>query len=503
MSKYLDEQVVVVGAGPTGLMLACELKLAGADVTVIEKRPSGTGESRAPGINARTMEIFELRGLAAQFRGAGRALPAVLFSGIPMAPKKHSPGWPDALILPQHETERILRLRAAELGVTIHWSSELVHLIQDRQGVGLSIEADGQQHDLRAQYVVGCDGGHSSVRRACGARFDGDDALSHWLVADVKLAAPPGEGQAFGRNTRVGTYQVSQVEPGWFRVSLMTVAAPQDRNSPVTLEELRQAMLAGLGTDHGLQSARWMSRFTDGFRQAENYRHGRVFLAGDAAHTHAPIGGQGLNLGIQDALNLGWKLAAVLTRGVDDTLLDTYQRERHPVAQAALQMTKAQTALIKPGKQIDALREVVAKMLAVPEVGLDLAGTLSGLSLQYPWGMGQHPLLGRRMPNLMLTTAGEQRDVYSFMHQARPLLLNFGGGGQAAVPARWRTLVDGVDAQVHLGDHPSIWQLPATGAVPALSAALVRPDGYIAWVSQAGDPSSPASLVEALHAWIG
>lgn len=503
MHSERDWQVLIIGAGPTGLMLACELRLMGVDVAVVEKRSAGTGESRAPGINARTMEILGQRGLADRFRAKGRALSAVLFAGIAMSPRAADPGWPDALILPQHETERLLAERAGELGVPILWSTELVHLLQDRQGVAALLQHDGQTRTVRADYVAGCDGGHSSVRRLCGARFEGDDPSSHWLVADVQLASPPDERDRFGRNLRVGTYQVSLVEPEWFRVSIMKVTPPRDAGAAVTLEELRQAMFEGLGTDYGLLRARWMSRFTDGFRQVDQYRHGRVFLAGDAGHIHAPIGGQGLNLGIQDAVNLGWKLAAVLRHGAADSLLATYHQERHPVAEDILQLARAQTALVKPGAQIEALRQVISKMLVIPEIMQDLAGTLSGLALRYPWGADQHPLVGRRIPNLPLLTDNGETDIFSLMYMAHPMVLTFDGAAQAVVPERWASWVDTVAAKALVDGDEETWKVAVFGPIPALAAAFVRPDGYVAWASPAKTPSSPESLQQALNTWLG
>lgn len=472
MSNEDCPDVIVVGAGPTGLMLACELKLMGVNVQVLERRSANTtGESRAPGINARTLQVLAQRGLADRFLARGRVLPAVLFSGIPMQP---AGDWPHALILPQHETERLLAERAAELGVPIRWSTQLVHLGHDDAGVSVLVD-DGAVQQLRAAYLVGCDGGQSSVRRLLGARFDGDDPLSHWVVADVQLDAPPAGRAAFGRNERIGTYQVSRVEPDWYRVSLMKVTPPSDRSAPVTLAELRQMLIEGLGTDFGLRQARWMSRFTDGFRQVAEYRHGRVFLAGDAAHTHAPIGGQGLNLGIQDAINLGWKLAAVL-QGSAPELLDTYHAERHPIAQEVLRLARAQTALIKPGAQIDALRSVVVEMLAVPEVTRRVAGFLSGLDHRYPLG-DEHPLLGRSLPGVELRAG-------------RPALLVFEGAVE--VPASLAPRLDVVEIR------NQSWTLPALGAVPPLSAAFVRPDGHVAWVAPSREP-----LATALERWLG
>lgn len=461
-----ENTVVVVGAGPTGLMLACDLKLMGVDVEVLERRAHNTtGESRAPGIMARTMELFTQRGLAARFLEKGRVMPFVVFSGMPIAT---GADWPRGLILPQHETERILADRARELGVRFRWATELVHLKQDENGVSLWVEGAGEPR-LRAAYVVGCDGGHSKVRRLVGTHFEGDDPLSHWLVADVQLDAPPPDQAPFGRNDRVGTYQISQVEPGWYRVSIMRMTPPIDRSAPVTLEELRNAMLGGISCDFGLRRARWMSRFTDGFRQATAYRHGRVLLAGDAAHTHAPIGGQGLNLGIQDAVNLGWKLAAVL-QGASPQLLDTYHAERHAIAKEVLRLARAQTALIKPGNQIEDLRSVVGDMLEVPEVSRRLAGFLSGLDLRYSFG-DDHPLLGRRMPDVDLRSG-------------RPVLLDFTGSQE--LPSAFAGRIDHVCAQ------RESWNLSVVGEVPPLTAAFVRPDGYVAWVGPSRERLSAA-----------
>lgn len=501
-SSFTSE-VIVAGAGPTGLMLACELKLMGVDVVVIEKRPAGTGESRAPGINARTLEVLDQRGLAKQFRERGKPLPGVLFSGMLMSPSQIDPGWPDALILPQHETEKLLIERATELGVKIHRSVELIHLVQDADGVNLVVLDRDQINNMSARYVVGCDGGHSAVRSACKAKFVGDDPLSHWVVADVQLDTPPDAKSAFGRNLRVGTYQVSRVEPDWYRVSVMKMTPPVDRSAPVTIDELRQAMFDGIGTDYGLRASRWMSRFTDGFRQAERYRIGRVFLAGDAAHTHAPIGGQGLNLGIQDAVNLGWKLAAVISHGSSTALLDTYHEERHSVAKAMMQMTKAQTALIKPGVQMEALRQAVARMIAVPEVAIDLSGQLSGLSLRYSWGEGHHPIVGRRMPNLPLIADGKGKDLFSLLHAGQSLLLNFLQSQKFSLPECWAKQLVCADVQFRAISDDQNWRLPVLGTVPALAAAFVRPDGYVAWVSAVGSPSSTDALLECVASWLG
>ncbi|ADJ47385.1 3-(3-hydroxy-phenyl)propionate hydroxylase [Amycolatopsis mediterranei S699] len=500
-SAVAEAQVVISGAGPTGLMLAAELRLGGVDVVVVERRAAGTvGESRAPGINARSMEVFTQRGLGEEFLNRGKVLPGVLFSGIPMAPHALDPGWPSALILPQHETERILAARAVELGVRFLWSTAVVDLNQDDDGVEVFVEGPSGPAGIRAGYLVGCDGGHSTVRRICEVPFPGDEPESFWVVGDVRLDSPPDGNGVFGRNERIGTYQISRAEPGWFRLSLMRTTPPADRTAPVTLDELREVMRDGLGTDYGLGEARWMSRFSDGFRQITDYRQGRVFLAGDAGHIHSPIGGQGLNLGIQDAVNLGWKLAAVLNGAAPDSLLDTYHQERHPIAATVLQLTKAQTALIKPGAQTDALRGVVADMLAVPETCLRLSGILSGLNLRYPLG-DTHPLLGRRMPDLALSTGQGRTGVFGLLRQARPVLINLGADGLTGIPAPWADRVDYVEAR--LEPFSSSWDLPVFGEVPACNAVFVRPDGYVAWVNPAGAPVAHDTLTTTLGRWLG
>ncbi|WP_280470603.1 FAD-dependent monooxygenase [Nocardia farcinica] len=495
--------MVIAGAGPTGLMLAAELRLGGVEVVVVERRASGTvGESRAPGINARSVEIFTQRGLGEEFLSLGKVLPGVLFSGIPMAPQDLDPGWPSAMILPQHQTERILTARAAELGARFEWSTSVVDLRQDEHGVDVVVDGPSGSGTIRADYLVGADGGHSAVRRICQIPFPGDEPVSWWVVGDVRLDSPPDGRGVFGRNERIGTYQISRAETGWFRLSLMRATPPTDRTAPVTLEELREVMREGLGTDYGLSGARWMSRFSDGFRHVTDYRHGRVFLAGDAGHTHAPIGGQGLNLGIQDAVNLGWKLAAVLNGGAPDALLDTYHQERHPIAAMVMQLTKAQTALIKPGAQNDALRAVVADMLTVPETCLHLSGILSGLSLRYPLGE-THPLLGRRMPNLTLSTERGATTVFDLLHPARPLLINFGAEGLTGTPAAWADRVDYIEARLDPAYSTSVWKLPVFGEVPACDAVFVRPDGYLAWVDPADTSTDPDTLTSALDRWLG
>ncbi len=495
--------VIIAGGGPTGLMLACELKLAGAEVAVFERRPHGTtSESRAPGINARSMENFRMRGMAEEFEKHGNPLKAVLFSGMLMMPKMLDPDFPDALILPQHQTERILAKKATELGVEIHWSTELIHFTQGKNQVSVIAQQNGETKEFNAKYLAGCDGGNSAVRRLCGESFTGEDPISHWIVADVKLANPPAEDARFGRNLRIGTYQCSSVEEGWFRLSVMKITPPIDRTAPVTLEEVRQAMMEGIGTDFGLQSARWMSRFGDGFRQVKKYRYQRVFLLGDAAHTHSPIGGQGLNLGVQDAVNLGWKLGLVATGKASDSLLDSFEEERHPVGAKVLQMAKAQTALIKPGAQIEALREVVNTMVEVPEVTMNLSRTLSGLGIRYAWGEGRHTMVGQRIPNLKLSINGDEKDLFAIMHNAPFIFLNFDSKNEIKIRETFQKKILSLNAVPKVKQSNNLWKLPAIGEVQPIKSVLIRPDGFVAWVQTVEESFNAKTLDEELHKWL-
>lgn len=490
---------IVVGAGPTGLMLASELRLGGLHVAIVDARPPDIrNESRASGLHASSMEALDQRGLREAFEARGRPLPLVLFGAMPVDATRVDAAWPDGLILPQHATESILLEHARRQGVAVRWGTEVLHVCQDDDVVDVTVACGGATSRLRARYVVGCDGAHSSVRRSLGVRFEGEDPLSHWLVADVRLARPVDQ-PPFGRTERAGTYQLSDIEPGWFRVAIMQRLAPVDRLARVTLDELRQAMQEGLGDDYGLTEARWLSRFSDGTRQVRQYRHGRVLLAGDACHAHSPFGGQGLNLGIQDAMNLGWKLAAVVHGHAADALLDTYHGERHEVAAQAIALTRAQTVLIKPGSQIDALREIIRPMLSVPDVIRPLAGQLSGLTLRYPWGEGHHPCVGRRLPNLPLR---DGRSLATLLHAGRWRYLRFAASRAAPLPAGWASRVDDATVEPQVADGTDQWTLPVLGRVPALDAVLVRPDGFVAWASPATTPSPVAALRDALEHWL-
>lgn len=463
------DAVLIVGGGPTGLMLAAELALAGVPARVLERRPNqDLAGSRAGGLHARTLEIFDQRGIVDRFLAAGSKAQVAGFSMIPLDisdfPTRHNYG----LALWQNEIERILAGWVRELGVPVEYGTEVTALVAEADAVRVDC-ADGRR--LRAPYLVGCDGGRSVVRKLAGIDFVGTDPTTSTLIAEVAFAE---EGEWGIRRTALGINGLSKLEHNGAVRVLLTEREIGHRDEP-TLEHLREELVAVYGRDFGVHSPIWISRFTDATRQAASYRAGRVFLAGDAAHIHPPDGGQGLQLGVQDAVNLGWKLALALRGEADDSLLDTYHAERHPVAARALQGTLASVALRRADDRTNALRATMTELLALDAPRRHLAGTLSGLELRYALGDG-HPLLGRRMPDLHLETADGPRRVFDLLHDARPLYLEF-APGETPDFTRWGTRLQRVAAST-----TAAWELPVLGAIEAPRAVLVRPDGYVAWV---------------------
>jgi 2-polyprenyl-6-methoxyphenol hydroxylase-like FAD-dependent oxidoreductase len=478
--------VVIAGGGPTGLMLAGELALAAVDVAIVERRASHDLDgSRSGGLHARTIEVLDQRGIADRFLAQGQAMQIQGFAGIPLDisdfPTRHNYG----LALWQNHIERILAGWVDELGVPIAREREVTGFAQDDTGVDIQL-SDGQS--LRAEYLVGCDGGRSVIRKAAGIAFPGWDPTTSWLIAEVEMDEEPELGM---RPEGGGIGPVNRVEGGGpFRVVL--TEQHLDHTSEPTRQDLSEALIAVYGTDYEVHSPTWISRFTDMTRQAASYRKGRVLLAGDAAHVHPPQGGQGLNTGVQDAVNLGWKLAQVVNGTSPDGLLDTYHAERHPVAARVLHNTMAQVALSGTDERTEALRDTMTELLGMDEPRRRLTAEMSGLDIQYDLGEG-HPLLGRRMPDLDLVTANGPLRVFVLLHDARPVLLNLGKpGGLDITPwADWVQLIDAAYA--------GKWELPAIGAVTAPTAVLIRPDGYVAWV---GDRTQ-LGLADALTTWFG
>jgi 2-polyprenyl-6-methoxyphenol hydroxylase-like FAD-dependent oxidoreductase len=492
-----EHAVVIAGGGPTGLMLAGELALAGVDVAIVERRASQElAGSRAGGLHARTIEVFDQRGIADRFLSQGQVAQVAGFAGTPLDisdfPTRHNYG----LGLWQNHIERILAGWVGELPVPICREREVTGFAQDDTGVDVQV-SDGQP--LRAEYLVGCDGGRSLIRKAAGIEFPGWDPTTSSLIAEVEMAEEPELGirrdahgtHALGRREyEIRDGKVVYADRG--PVGVMVTEPHVGPASEPTLRDLSEALIAVYGTDYGIHSPTWISRFTDMTRQAAAYRDRRVLLAGDAAHVHYPVGGQGLNIGVQDAVNLGWKLAQVVKRISPETLLDTYHAERHPVAARVLRTTMAQVALSRPDDRTKALSDTIAELLGMDEPRRRLAAELSGLGIHYDLGEG-HPLLGRRMPDLDLVTADGALRVFALLHDARPVLLNLGEpGGFDITP--WADRVRLVDAK-----YAGPWELPALGTVTAPSAVLIRPDGYVAWV---GDRTQ-AGLADALTTWFG
>jgi 3-(3-hydroxy-phenyl)propionate hydroxylase len=485
MSKHA---VVIVGAGPTGMMLAGELALAGIDVAIVERRENAEiVGSRAGGLHSRTIEVFDQRGIADRFILQGQLHKFVHFH-VPLAiadfPTRHN----YVLGLWQSHIERILADWIDELRVPIYRGREVTDFTQDDSGVDVTL-SDG--NSLRAEYVVGCDGGRSLIRKAAGIEFRGWDPTTSWLIAEVQTSDEPELGF---RYDAAGIHGIAKTEKGFRIVITERQVGPA---SEPTQQDLSDALIGIYGKDFGIHSPTWISRFTDMTRQAVAYRERRVLLAGDAAHIHPPVGGQGLNIGVQDAVNLGWKLAQVIKQISPETLLDTYHAERHPVAARVLKNTMVQTMLRRQDDRTKAVGDCLSEFLAMDEPRKRMVAEMSGLDVHYdlpsPGIDKKHPLLGRRMPDLDLDTANGPQRVFTLLHQARPVLLNFGEPAGLDIAA-WAERVPSIDAR-YVGP----WELPAIGAVTAPSAVLVRPDGHVAWV---GD-GTQQGLTDALTLWFG
>ncbi len=478
-------------------MLAGELALAGVDVAIVERRASqDLAGSRAGGLQARTIEVLDQRGIADRFLAEGQKAQVAGFASVRLDISDFPTRHPYGLGLWQNHIERILAGWVGELPVTFYRSREVTGFAQDDTGVDVAL-SDGQS--LRAQYLVGCDGGRSLVRKTAGIEFPGWDPTTSALRAEVEMTEEPETGI---RRTPSGTHAIGKVkyeikggqvvyEKGGTVGVMLTEARVGNTDEP-TLRDLSEGLIAVYGTDYGVHSPTFISRFTDMTRQAATYRKGRVLLAGDAAHVHSPVGGQGLNTGVQDAVNLGWKLAQVVKRISPESLLDTYHAERHPVGARVLRTTMAQVALMRVDDRIEALRDSVSELLSMEGPRKRFAAMMSGLGIHYDLGQG-HPLLGRRMPDLDIVTANGPRRVFTLLHDARPVLLNLAEPGGFDI-TQWADRVQLIDAK-----YEGTWELPAIGAVTAPTAVLIRPDGYVAWV---GDQTQ-LGLVDALTTWFG
>ncbi|MGY5005362.1 FAD-dependent monooxygenase [Streptomyces griseus] len=485
-----NADVLVVGAGPTGMTLAAELRLAGARVTVLERLARRSGESRGLGFTTRTMEILDQRGLLSRF-GDIETSTVGHFGGLPIDFSLLDGAGQAAKSVPQSETESRLEGWAVELGADIRRGDEVLAVREGGAGVEVDLRGPDGPATLTAPWLVGCDGGRSTVRGAAGFDFPGTAATMEMFLADVKGVelAPRMTGQTLSG----GMVMVGPLPGGVTRIVVCERGTPpRRRESPPEFAEVAAAWERLTGESIAHAEPVWVSCFGDATRQVTTYRRGRVLLAGDAAHIHLPAGGQGMNTGIQDAMNLGWKLGAVATGRAPESLLDSYHEERHPVGSRLLMNTRAQGLLLLGGPEVHPLREVFGELVRFDEVARHLAAMVSGQEIRYDVGGGGHPLLGRRMPHLELLGAEHKTSTTELLRTGRGLLLDLTGNArlrQRAVP--WAARVDTVVAEPQDG--------PAVQGLAGTTALLIRPDGHVAWAA----PGSHHDLPMALERWFG
>ncbi|MFD8145205.1 FAD-dependent monooxygenase [Streptomyces sp. NPDC059708] len=487
----MDAPVIVVGAGPAGLMLAGELRVAGVPVIVLERLERRTGESRGLGFTTRTMETFDQRGLLARFGDIERSTLGH-FGGLPLDFGVLDGACQAAKTVPQSVTETHLEVWAADLGADIRRGHEVLSVHDDGEGVDVEVRGPRGTHTLRASWLVGCDGGRSTVRKAAGFDFPGTAATMEMFLADIKgIELKP---RMIGETLPGGMVMVGPLPGGTTRIVVCERGTPpQRRDGPPSFDEVAAAWQRLTGDDISAAEPVWVSAFGDAARQVTEYRRGRVLLAGDAAHIHLPAGGQGMNTGIQDAFNLGWKLASVVQERAPLSLLDTYHTERHAVGRRLLMNTRAQGLLFLSGAEVQPLRDSLKELMAYEDVARHLAAMVTGLEISYEVGRGTHPLLGRRMPHLELTGPDGPTSSTELLRPARGVLLDLADNPRLRRrAAAWAERVDTVTARP-AGDGT------AADVPHDTTALLIRPDGYVAWAA----PGSHHDLPMALDRWFG
>ncbi|MEW2353493.1 FAD-dependent monooxygenase [Spirillospora sp. NPDC029432] len=485
----MDTDVIVIGAGPTGLMLAGELRLGGADVTVFERRAERSWESRGIGFTARAAEIFHQRGLLDRLENTEITRQGH-FGGIPIDYGVLEGSHFGVRGAPQYKIEEMLEDRALELGVKVLRGYEATGLDDTGDGVTATVRGPGGDAEHTARFLVGCDGGQSTVRKLAGFEFPGSDATREMYLADVTGCDI--RPRMIGELLPNGMVMAAPLEEGYFRIIVCENGVSPDKDRRATFAEVADAWQRLTGESIHGGTARWVSSFTDATRQAAEYRRGRVLLAGDAAHIHLPAGGQGLSIGVQDAVNLGWKLAATVRGRAPDGLLDSYHSERHPVGERVLRNTRAQGTLNLSGSSVEPLRTVMSELIAIPAVARHLSGMVSGFDIRYDMGEQGHPLVGGRMADRELDLAGGGRErIARLLHGARGVLITADASdGTSRSAAGWSDRVDVVRVERFPAG-------PEEGGA-ATESVLIRPDGYVAWAAPGG-----GALDEALRRWFG